>query len=106
MKIDNSIKPIVGKPAEESHPAPANGKPTNGQATTGAENPGVSVDLSPLSSKLQSVEASSNTSEAANPARVDEIRQAISDGRFKVNPEVVADRLLATVQELIRAYRA
>ena len=36
----------------------------------------------------------------------DSLKQAIADGRFKVNPEVVADRLLATVQELIRAYRA
>ena len=32
-----------------------------------------------------------------------EIRQAIAENRFKVNPEAVADRLLETVRELIRS---
>jgi c-di-GMP-binding flagellar brake protein YcgR len=33
----------------------------------------------------------------------EEIKQAISENRFKVNPEAVADRLLETVRELIRS---
>jgi len=32
-----------------------------------------------------------------------EIKQAITENRFKVNPEAVADRLLETVRELIRS---
>lgn len=32
-----------------------------------------------------------------------EIRQAITENRFKINPEAVADRLLETVRELIRS---
>jgi len=32
-----------------------------------------------------------------------EIKQAIAENRFKVNPEAVADRLLETVRELIRS---
>ena len=33
----------------------------------------------------------------------EEIKQAISENRFKVDPEAVADRLLETVRELIRS---
>ena len=36
---------------------------------------------------------------------VEEIKQAISDGRFKVNPDVIADKLLETVRELIQAQK-
>ncbi len=35
--------------------------------------------------------------------RLEEIKKAISENRFKVNPEAVADRLLETVRELIRS---
>jgi len=38
--------------------------------------------------------------------RVEEIKQAISDGRFKVNPDVIADRLLETVRELIQSQKS
>jgi negative regulator of flagellin synthesis FlgM len=38
-------------------------------------------------------------------ARVAELKQAISEGRFKVNAEAVADRLIDTVKELIRAHK-
>lgn len=101
MKIDNSLKSVAGKlPEENTSPR------GNGTSATQSGNPGVQVDLSPLSTKLQSIEAGGSAADAANPARVNEIKQAIADGRFKVNPEVVADRLLATVQELIQAYRA
>ncbi|WP_258333074.1 flagellar biosynthesis anti-sigma factor FlgM [Nitrosomonas eutropha] len=34
------------------------------------------------------------------------MKQAISEGRFKVNPDVVADRLLETVKELIQSKRS
>ena len=33
---------------------------------------------------------------------MNKIKQAMAEGRFKVNPEVVADRLLETVKELIQ----
>ena len=38
-----------------------------------------------------------------NSAKVAEIKQAIMEGRFKVNPEAVADRLLETVKELVQS---
>ncbi|GHT96260.1 hypothetical protein FACS1894185_2230 [Betaproteobacteria bacterium] len=40
-----------------------------------------------------------------NSSRVQEIKQAIAEGRFRVNPEAIADRLISTAQELIAAQR-
>lgn len=37
-----------------------------------------------------------------NRARVEEIKLAISEGRFKINPEVIADSLLASVNDLMQ----
>jgi len=36
-----------------------------------------------------------------NGAQVQAIKDAISEGRFKVDSEVVADRLLSSVKELL-----
>lgn len=100
MKIDNSLKSVGGLPAGDDRPA---------KAKTGTDAPvagnGVKVDISAQSSQLQSIEARLGAGEIVDAARVAEIKQAIAEGRFKVNPEMVADRLLATVKELIAAYR-
>jgi negative regulator of flagellin synthesis FlgM len=37
--------------------------------------------------------------------KVARISQAISDGSFKVNPEVIADKLIANAQELLGKVR-
>jgi negative regulator of flagellin synthesis FlgM len=34
-------------------------------------------------------------------AKVDAIKQAIAEGRFKINPEKIADGLLSSVKELL-----
>lgn len=60
------------------------------------------VHISSLSMSIQSLDANSET---INTAKVAEIKQAISEGHFKVNPDVVADRLLETVKELIQNKR-
>ncbi len=38
-------------------------------------------------------------------AKVQEIKQAIAEGRFKINSEVVADRLIESVRDLIASRR-
>ena len=47
------------------------------------------------------MESSMANTPVVNAAKVAEIKQAISEGRFKVNPEAVAGRLLDTVRDLI-----
>ncbi|HNH51126.1 MAG TPA: flagellar biosynthesis anti-sigma factor FlgM [Nitrosomonas sp.] len=52
---------------------------------------------------LSSTLSSLGDTTAANISKIAEIKQAMAEGRFKVNPEVVADRLLETVKELIQS---
>ena len=92
MKIDQVAKSVTN--ATASDPTRRNGKAEQSASATGGD----SVQLSTLSTQLQGNAGDS----AVDPARVQEIKQAISDGQFKVNANVVADRLLATVRDLLQ----
>lgn len=102
MKIDNSLKTVGGIAGEGVTGKSAK---TGAKTDSAKSTPGVSVELSGLSSQLQALDTHVSNGEVVNAARVAEIKQAISEGQFKVNPDVVADRLLQTVQELIVAYK-
>lgn len=49
----------------------------------------------------------SNATETSpfDSARVEEIKAAIAEGRFRINPETIADSIIRTAQELIDAQR-
>ena len=98
MKIDHTVTTASGLKINESQgqqnrissaPAPSS-KPSAD-----------SVSITSLSSQLQALESSLSAVSVADTARVDAIKQAISEGRFKINPEVVADKLLNSVKELV-----
>ena len=96
MKIDNSIKSVVGSPAKDGQARQVkteSGKP----AAASTEQ----VQISTLSSRLQQLQGKLSNSPVVDLARVQEIKQAISEGRFKVNTEKVADGLLQAAQSLI-----
>lgn len=99
MKIDNSVKTVVsiatGDQRRADKAAGANLQPV----TTNEKE---KVELSHLSSQLQAMESNLASDGVIDTARVEEIKQAISEDRFKVNAEVVADRLLDTVKELLQ----
>lgn len=92
MKI-NSAPPPTGS-------APAAGSPRTAAATSRPAEAGASerVDISPLSARLQ--EAGTGRA-PVDAGRVAEIKQAIAEGRFQINPERIADGLLASVRELL-----
>jgi len=98
MKIDSSTKSIstgaVGGGASRT---------AKGAASPPGSGGGERVQLSPLSSQLQAIETSMADTPVVDSARVAEIRQAIAEGRFKVNPDVVADSLLQTARDLLRS---
>ena len=96
MKIDTSIKSLSSGIGGGARP---------GKGATGAPSAGGSdhVQLSPLASQLQALNTSTADTPVVDSARVAEIRRAIAEGRFKVNPEVVADHLLQTARELLRS---
>jgi negative regulator of flagellin synthesis FlgM len=101
LKIDNSIKTVAGTAASDGQ--------KRADRNAGAMNPAPAAEyvrLSPLSSpQLQAIESDLANSGVVDTARVEEIKAAISEGRFKVNPDVVADRLLETVRELIESHK-
>ena len=102
MKIDNSFKTMTtgAVPDEKERTAK---KPAADSATA---TPSADVKISPVSAHLHAIEQGFADTPIVNTARVDEIKQAISNGHFKVDAGKVADRLLSTVQDLIRAHKA
>lgn len=103
LKIDNSVK-STGNPRVNQNETQSGKAPTG--ANTAPARSGESVNLSDVAAQLQAIEKSLANIGVVDSARVAEVRQAISDGRFKINPEVIADRLLESVNELIRAHKA
>lgn len=99
MKIDNSTsKPVAGASTSPAKPARTSG----GQAAVAPQAaPQDNVQLTPLSSQLQALESSLANVQVVDTARVEAIKQAISEGRFKINPDAVAERLLTSVKELV-----
>lgn len=86
VKIDTSLKvPIAAPTRPAAKPAPA-------------EAAGDQVRLS-VASQVRAGEPPVDT------GRVAEIKQAIMEGRFRINPEAIADRLIDTARELVNAQR-
>lgn len=98
MKIDSSIK-STGSGAVSSGGA----RPGKSAASASSSGGGDRVQLSPLSSQMQAIESSMADTPVVDSARVAEIKQAIADGRFKVNPNAVADSLLQTARDLMKS---
>ena len=93
MKISSTVSPLGSATNDNRTRSTAGAK--RGTATADTE-----VSLSPLSSKLQEIQA--NVSDApVDTQRVAEIKQAIAEGRFKINPERIADGLLSSVRDLL-----
>lgn len=101
MKINQTGKPLpataTGESGARSPAAKSGGQP--GAATVAADS--TSVQLDTTGSQLRELESSIASASVVNSQKVSEIKQAISEGRFQVNAEVVADRLIDTVQDLI-----
>lgn len=99
MKINSAVNTIGPAPDSGQPRAAAPQRPAS--AGTAVEQ----VEISPLSAKLQQVEASLGNEPVVNAQRVAEIKQAIAEGRFKVDPERIADGLLKSVREMLEKDR-
>lgn len=99
MKIDNSVKSVGG----------VVGGARNGTAKPGVAKrpatPDSDVALSPLSARLQQIEGSLASTPAVNSERVAEIRQAIAQGNFRIDPSKIADGLIASVRQMLSAQK-
>lgn len=98
MKIDDSIKKAAGLPVGQPQVRPE--KTADKAVATAAP-----VASAMLSSQLQAMSTKIASTSAFDSAKVEEIKAAIANGTFTVNPEKVADELLDTVTDLIHARR-
>lgn len=82
-------KPLVTKPAERKTQQPS---PVPPQAQASAQ-----VELSPTAAALSSTSAEPTF----DGAKVERIALAIRDGQYQVNPQAIADKLIANASELL-----
>lgn len=101
MKINGAVSSVG--PAPESGQSRAAG--TRQRAAAPAGPAGGDVEISPLSARLQQIEAGLGNEPVVNAQRVAEIKQAIAEGRFRVDPEKIADGLLRSVHEMLEKDR-
>ncbi len=100
VKIDDALKKAAGLPA--SSPTQTRTE-KSADKTEVASTPSHSVQISNLSTQLQGLQSSQASSGVFATKKVEEIKQAISEGRFQVNSEKVADGLLDTVKDLLNS---
>ncbi|NUQ50809.1 MAG: flagellar biosynthesis anti-sigma factor FlgM [Phycisphaerae bacterium] len=99
MKIENTGKPIASTAAGETRPR----SPANATATV-ASSPD-KVELSSLSASLQKAETVIAKTPEMDMKRVAEIKQAISNGEFKIDAGRIADGLITSVREMLAGQR-
>ena len=96
MKIDNALKNIQG-PNKKT-------KVDKSKARDTQEQTGVSdnVELTSRSALMQSLESALAKLPAEDLDKIAEIRLAIAEGRFQINEEVVADKLIQEAMDNLR----
>jgi len=99
MKIDNSLTGVRGI-------TPGKGKTErNRNATTNTLVPDSgcdSVDITSTSSRLQRLEATLADINSEDTEKVEAIRQAIAEGRYQVDEDAVAEKLIQNTLEQLR----
>lgn len=96
MKIDNSVTSVGGLSNSESRTRSVKGPPAMSVIPGGAQ-----VEMSSLTSRLQELQGAAANAPVVDAARVAEVKQAISEGRFQVNADKVADSLIHSVRQLL-----
>lgn len=99
MKIDKSNNGLPPSSLSEANARVAQAKTPNTQASTS----GVSVSLGSASSQLRSMEVEMGGTPTVDSKKVAEIKQAISEGRFQINSEAIANGLISNVEDMINA---
>lgn len=98
MKIDSS-KP-ASTPSAPSGPARARAG-QGAAASVASAGSGTAQTTEATLSGAQSVESVLASTPVVNAERVAEIKRAIAEGRFQVNPERIADGLLQSVRDML-----
>ena len=97
MKIDNTIRPVGS-----SSTGSARQKTT---ASAGKATPSDAPVQVSSSAVLQEAENALANAPVVNADRVAEIKQAIVEGRFHVNPDRIASGLIESVRQILSSQR-
>lgn len=104
MKVNSPTEQSVSvKSAGPTKPAERLGASVGNAATAAAapeSSAGVAVTLSPVTQTMTNGVARSGT-DVFNAEKVQAMRQAIQNGSFSVNAEVIADKLLSNAREML-----
>lgn len=97
MKINPSSvnAPVNGKDAGKP------GESSSAKAPVAPRSGADQVALSPLAAQIAALESSLVAEPGFDRARVDAIKQAIGEGRLKVNADVVADKMIASALAML-----
>ena len=97
MKINSSttVQTIDRLAGQSARVAPSQAK--------AAAARGDSVAINPLASQMASLEQAVSAEPGFDAAKVEAIKQAISNGEFKINPAAIADGLIASTRDLLSA---
>jgi len=105
MKIGNSLEVSSAAVGADKPSAAQTGRATAGSAQGGS----VAVGAKPAPEASAKLELSSNAKLLSgvaengdfDSAKVERITQAIADGKFTINANVIADKLIANAQEML-----
>ena len=96
MRIDQAVANIPGAKV-------GSGSAKSAKTVDGANEVVSSSDSVSISEDAKSIASASSSSAVFDAKKVAEIKAAISEGRFQVNSEMVADGLIASVKDLIQS---
>jgi negative regulator of flagellin synthesis FlgM len=97
------IGPLDSKPAVASTQNDRKSGGTEKPASSGiAAEPSATVQISTAASLI----SSADTEGTFDADKVQRMAQAIRDGKFEVNADKIADKLIANTHELLRKYSA
>lgn len=103
MKINDSKNNAVNLGLDKLSVDKVNEKSNKGVSGATASTPASddSVTLSPLAQQLQSLQSKMGTDSVFDADKVNEIKNAIMRGDFKIDTEKVADGLIQSVKDIL-----
>lgn len=98
MKIDDSLTGLSAIRNRTTRKT----KDGVGETTTSSTSASDSVDITSKSAQLSKLEEELSLVDSSDTAKIEAIKLAISEGRFEVDEEAVADALVQNTMEQLR----
>lgn len=104
----NKISGIDGRPVQVGGGAPVSRSRDATSSDRKTENTGAvsSIDVSDTARTLAALEDKISTVPVVNESRVDAVRRAMDEGRYHVDPQRVADKMMRFEVDLLAAIPA